>query len=264
MNVATTSTPQSERACYVYGVVPESTTAPKQAQGVGDPPAPVTLVRHHRVAALVSEIDPGRPLGTPDDLRAHARILNSVAAERTPVLPFRFGGVIRDQAAVADELLSPLEEKFAAALAELDDHTQFTVRGEYQEDHILREILADRPDIDRLREQTMDQSADAGYYQRIQLGEMIAQEIDARRRTDTQVLLDRLGPLAAAVAPGAPAAEQAVDVSFLVHRAKRSAFEAAAEELAKGWAGRIDVRLLGPLAPYDFVAGIVEQAEEVL
>lgn len=258
------STKRAERACYVYGVVPGSATTPKDAQGVGDPPAPVTLVRHRRVAALVSEIDPGRPLGTPDDLRAHARILNDVAAERTPVLPFRFGGVVHDESAVSDELLGPLEQRFAAALEDLEDHAQFTLRGEYQQEHILREILADRPDIARLREQTTGRPEDSGYYQRIQLGEMVSQELDARRGTDTEVLLDRLGPLAAAVASGTPAAEQAVDASFLVHQAKRSAFEAAVDDLARAWAGRIDLRLLGPLAPYDFVAGVVDQAEEVL
>ena len=64
-----------------------------------------------------------------------------------------------------------------------------------------------------------------------------------------------------ATACGSPAAEQAVDASFLVHRSERDVFEAAAMNVARDWADRIDLRLLGPLAPYDFAAAVVEQVE---
>lgn len=262
MNVSTApAATNEEHAWYVYGVVPATAPAPADVQGVGTPAAAVELVRHGRVAALVSEIDPREPLGTPDDLRAHARLLDSVAADSTPVLPFRFGGVVRDRQAVVEELLGPSEQAFTAALGELGDLVQFTVRGDYRQDQVLREILQERPDIVHLREQTRQMPADAGRPQQIQLGEMVADEIAARRAADGQALLDRLGPLAAATAGGSPTGEQAVDASFLVHRSERQAFETATEHLAREWAYRIDLRLLGPLAPYDFAAAVIEQVE---
>jgi hypothetical protein len=62
-----------------------------------------------------------------------------------------------------------------------------------------------------------------------------------------------LAPHATVVAERAPAgSEGAVHVSFLVGRTRRPEFERAAEELGKQWDGRIRLRLLGPLAPYDF------------
>lgn len=251
------------RACYVYGVVAESAPSPEpaQAQGVGTPPSPVTLVRHRRVAALVSEIDPDAPLGSPDDLRAHARVLDA-AAQRAPILPFRFGGVVRDVAAVTEELLGPHEERFAAALDDLDGRTQFAVRGTYRQDRILGEILAGRPDIAELNDQIKGMSAEAGRYRRIELGEKVSEEMAARGRADTAVLLERLAPLVEAVSAGQPSADLAVDASFLVDPARREEFEAGVEKLGREWAGRIDLRLLGPLAPYDFVSGLIEQAGE--
>ena len=250
-----------DHACYVYGVVPATAPAPVDVEGVGTPPAPVGLVRHGRVAALVSDVDPGEPLGTPDDLRAHARLLDSVAADSTPVLPFRFGGVVRDRQAVVEELLGPSEESFTAALGELSGLVQFTVRGDYRQDRVLREILPERPDIARLREQTQGMAADAGHPRQVQLGELVAQEIAARREDDGRALLDRLAPLAVATADGSPTGEQAVDASFLIHHSERPAFEAAADHIAREWAYRINLRLLGPLAAYDFVAAAVEQVE---
>lgn len=253
---------EAETAWYVYGVVPASASQPARTVGVGSPPAPVELVRRGEVAALVSEVDTGSALGTPEDLRAHARVLDAVAANSTPVLPFRFGGVVRDKQAVADELLAPAEQNLLGALEALGDLAQFTVRGGYRQDRILREILDQRPDIAGLREQIKDLPADAALPLRMQLGELVSQELDARRQADGQALLDTLAPLATATVSGTPDDEQAVDASFLVHPAERADFEAAAEDLAQAWAERIDLRLLGPLAPYDFAAGLMEQAEQ--
>jgi len=262
MNAPTApTTVDGDGACYVYGVVRADGPVPAHVPGVGSPPAPVALVRHGRVAALVSEIDTRAALGTPDDLRAHARLLDAVAATSTAVLPFRFGGVVRDRQAVVDDLLEPSEAAFTAALGELDDLVQFTVRGAYRPNRVLTEIVQERPDIARLREQTMGLPADAGHPQQLELGEMVAQEIASRREADSRTLLDRLASLTTATSAGTPSAEQAVDVSFLVHRTDRPLFEAAVDNIAREWADHIDLRLLGPLAPYDFAADIVEQVE---
>ena len=61
---------------------------------------------------------------------------------------------------------------------------------------------------------------------------------------------------------GTVAAEGLVNASFLVEDERRTAFEQAAEELAKYWNGRVRLRLLGPLAPYDFVADAMSPAKE--
>jgi hypothetical protein len=261
-NTATTDpTPAGSTACYVYGVVPATAPAPPGVLGVGTPPAPVELVRHGRIAALVSAVDPGEPLGTPDDLRAHARVLDALVANATPVLPFQFGGVVSDRQAVADDLLEPGEPGLVAALAELGDLVQFTVRGTYRQDQMLREILRDRSDIAALREHTKDLPAEAGMDHQMRLGEMISQELAARRQADSQALLDALAPFAAASVDAAPDDEQALGASFLVHPDEREDFDAGAEDLAGAWAERIDLRLLGPLAPYDFAAALVEHTE---
>jgi len=56
---------------YVYGIVP--------ADVEPDPDAEVDVVRHGRIAALVADVSLDRPLGTPDDLLNHERLLDAVA-----------------------------------------------------------------------------------------------------------------------------------------------------------------------------------------
>jgi hypothetical protein len=170
------------------------------------------------------------------------------------VLPFRFGTVLRDEQAVADELLAGGYDDFLTALDRLEGSAQFTLKARYVQDVVLREVLAEQPEAQRLREELNSMPEDAGYYRRIQLGQLMAEAIAAKRDSDS-VEIDRcLAPLAVAVAPDEPVAADAVaDVSFLVERERRQAFEQAAEDLARRWHGRIRMRLLGPIAPYAFV-----------
>ncbi len=253
--------PADERARYIYGIVPAGADA-TGLEGIGDPPEPVSLVRHGELAALVSTVPTDRPLGTPADLRGHARVLDTAAA-RGAVLPLRFGAVVRDTGAVADHLLAPHQEAFRGALADLHDTAQVTLRGTYRQERVLREVLADREDIARLRARVAAVPEAAAHYERLRLGELIAQEIAARRGEDTALALERLAPLAVSVHTqdaGTAVGDQAVGMSFLVDKNGWDAFEAEAESLARDWAGRIDMRLLGPLAPYDFATAAVADA----
>ncbi|PYC87598.1 gas vesicle protein [Streptomyces tateyamensis] len=248
-------------ACYVYGVVPAEAHAPRGVEGVGDPPSPVALVRHRQVAAVVSEIDLGRPLGTPGDLLAHSRVLDSLAAHRTAVLPFRFGALVRDRESVTAELLAPQQERFLAGLGDLAGHAQFSVRGSYRQDRVLRAIVDERPDIARLRDQVAALPEDAARLQRIQLGELVSQELTTLGAQDAELLMRTLAPLAARASSADATADRPVNASFLVPHSGWQEFERAAEELAADWDGWLELRLLGPLAPYDFASQVVDVQE---
>ncbi|MEU8824957.1 GvpL/GvpF family gas vesicle protein [Streptomyces sp. NPDC048636] len=255
----------NERACYVYGVVADDRDddVVKDLSAVGDREATVTLVRRGGQAAVVSEVPTGKPLGTPDDLRAHARVLDALAADGSPVLPFRFGTVVRDTDAVAGELLAEGHDDFDRALERLRGRSQFSLRARYVEDAVLREVLTEQPEARRLREQLQGLPEEAGYNERIQLGQLMMDAIAAKREVDALEVTRRLGPLALASATSEPSsAEGLVNAAFLVEDARRADFERAAEELAAHWRDRVQLRLLGPLAPYDFVADALGDGQE--
>jgi hypothetical protein len=244
----------NSRGWYVYGIVPGDVELDPETRGVGDPPAKVDLVRSGDLAALVSEVDKDQPLGRPEDLMAHQQLLDAAAPE-APVLPLRFGAVLSDKDAVASELLDANHDDFAAALSELEGRVQFVVKGRYEEDAVLKEVLAENPEADDLREQIRAHGdEDATRDLRIQLGEMISEAITAKREADTRKVGDALEPVAVASNVREPSHERdAANVAVLVETAKQDDLERAVSELAKEWEGRVDVRLLGPMAPYDFV-----------
>lgn len=240
-------------ACYVYGIVPSATRLPEGLVGVGAPAGQVRVIPHDGIAALVSEFDETRPLGTRDDLLAHETVLDTVALN-DPTLPMRFGAVLEDTDAVVEELLAAHHGHFADVLADLEGHVQYTVKARYVEQVVLREVLAEEPEVVRLRESTQQVPEDAGYYDRIRLGELVVKALARKRDVDGQILVDALAPQAAAVSEHGPGDEKDMaTVAFLVQHTDRAVFEDAVEDLARDWDGRARLRLLGPLAPYDFV-----------
>jgi Gas vesicle synthesis protein GvpL/GvpF len=244
---------EPQRGCYVYGIVPHDVEPVPGAEGVGDPPARVQVVRHGGVAALVSEIDLAHPLGQPEDLRAHQELLDGTAAVAA-VLPFRFGAVMADAQAVAEELLAPHEQQFATALAALEGRAEYVIKGRYAEQAVLREVLADNPRAARLREQIRRiENQTATRNLRIQLGALISQAIAAKRTADTQALRDVLAGHVVATSVREPTHEMdAAHLAVLAETARQGELENAISQLTRHWQDRITLRLLGPMAPYDF------------
>jgi hypothetical protein len=237
--------------CYVYGIVPAGTRLPRGLMGTGG--GRVRLIRHGGLAGVVSEIPAAGALGSREDLLAHESVVASLAA-RTTMLPLRFSAVVTTADAVANEMLEPYYDWFTGILADLEGRAEFSVSGTYVQDTVLREVLAEEPEVMRLRESLRGMPEDTGYYERVRLGELIVHALDAKREVDTEDLVQTLAQYAVAVAPRPPVNEDtAADAAFLVADDDRANFRKAVDELGYRWAGRIKLRLLGPLAPYDFV-----------
>jgi hypothetical protein len=240
-------------AIYVYGIVPGDVSVEKDAEGIGDPPAKVEVIREGEIAALVSTVATDSPMGKPEDLQAHARLLDGTASV-APVLPLRFGAVMTDAEAVTSELLKEHHDEFASALSELEGHAEYIIKGRYDEKAILSEVLSESDQARELRQAIGDKSEDASRDARIALGELVTKALEAKRDADTKAVVDEIGDLARQVNPRPPTHElDAVHVALLAEVDRQSDLEATIEKLTENWGDRVHLRLLGPLAAYDFV-----------
>lgn len=245
----------THRGSYVYGIVPAGVRIPDGLEPIpyGDEAGQLGLVTEGRLAAVVSDVAADRPLGTRRDLMAHEAVLNAIAQE-TPVLPMRFGAVVTDDDAVAEELLAPHQDYFVRALEQLEGHVEFRLRGDYDQDAVLTRIVQADPRIQQLREKIAGVDEDASYYDRIRLGEAISQAMDELRKEDAQACVDAISKFAVATEVKEAGGENgAVHLAFLVHRDHRSDFERAVDDLGDAWAGWIELRLIGPTAAFDFL-----------
>ncbi|WP_200210746.1 GvpL/GvpF family gas vesicle protein [Micromonospora coerulea] len=241
-----------ETGLFIYGIVPSDVEPTPDAEGVGSPAGEVVAIRYDDLAALVSEVGLEEPMGRPADLTAYETLLDGTAAV-APVLPVRFGTVVTGPDAVED-LLAAHRDEFAAALAELEDRLQYTVHGRFDERAMLGGFLAENPDAAALAQQVRGRPEAESREQRIRLGEMISQGVELRREAENAALIDALTPYAVAHVARPPSSElDAVNVAFLVAGDAEEDFIRTVEDFAEQRRELIRMRLLGPLAAYDFV-----------
>lgn len=247
------TTSQADSAVYVYGIVPGDVEVQKSAKGIGDPPATVEVVHEGDIAALVSVITIDHALGTPEDLQAHAKLLDGTAGV-APVLPLRFGAVMTDEDAVAAELLRDHHDEFSQALKALEGQAEYIVKGRYDDQAFLTRLLSESDEARQLADDIRDKSEDASRNSRIALGELIANTIEAMRNTDTNTVIDEIEGIVSQVNPREPTHEwDAVHVAVLCEVERQGELEEVVDRMNENANGLMKLRLLGPVAAYDFV-----------
>jgi hypothetical protein len=189
---------------------------------------------------------------TRENLAAHADVLTEAVRTAT-VLPARFGFVLPDDDAVRSELLRARREELERLLVRFRGKVELNVRAFYEEDVVLREVVAANEPIAQLSAKTRSMPEAASYYDRIRLGQLVAEAVEQRRAADEKAIVDRLTPLAADVRKASPLPERMVtNASFLVERGRVEEFDAVAAALAEAEASRIRFKYVGPLAPHTF------------
>jgi Gas vesicle synthesis protein GvpL/GvpF len=242
--------PQAEYASvYVYGVLADADQARISVGGVEG--AEIRTVAHAGLAALVSTLH-ADALAAARELRAHWRVLEE-ASQTATVLPVRFGTVMEGDAAVRERLLEPNAEALTELLGYLAGRVQLNVKGNYDEERLLREVVESSPPIADLRERIRKLPEAASYYDRIRMGEVVAAEVARRREQDEALALGRLQPVAV-TARAEPVSSQdgAFNLAFLVEGEAVDEFSEAVGRLREQLGERITLRYVGPLPPYSF------------
>ncbi|MEV7468362.1 GvpL/GvpF family gas vesicle protein [Streptomyces kronopolitis] len=216
--------------------------------GVGDPAAELRTVRTKQLSAVVSDA-PADLRAKRRDLLAHQNVQERLLADG-PALPMRFGLVGPDDAQVAS-VLEEQRDAYAERLKEIDGCLEYNLKVARDEDDLLREVMAESADIRRLNERTRDNPA--AHDDRLALGELVSQQVQARQDRMGTELVDRLTPAAERTALADPTKTHFLNVSFLVKREKAGAFSEAVHQEAEQRGEAYSFHLNGPLPPYSFV-----------
>jgi hypothetical protein len=241
----------SDAPKYVYGVVRASPKGRLKSKGING--KPIRIISTQGLGALTSDVSEEPVEAGRDELLTHSRVLES-ALERGTVLPMRFGVVMPDEGAVRSELLDAHRDELEAQLTEMAGKSEMNVKAIYDEGAVLSEVLAENPDIARVRESLQGQSEDGTYYQRIELGERIVGALEEKRAGDEHLIVERLAGHALALEVAPPMHERmAVNASFLVASEAMAAFDTALDEIAAENAERLRFKATGPLPPHSFV-----------
>jgi hypothetical protein len=250
---AATSRIDESSAAYVYGVVRGGDMPSIEAEGVGG--SVVRQVERDGLAALVSSVPKQGLRVKRRDLHRHLRVIEEAFAATT-ILPCPFGTVVASTESVEHDLLLSRRDELLSAVERLEGKVQMNVKATYAEPELLRQVVEGNPEIAHLRERTK-QLGDAGYYDRLRLGELVAAALAGRRRQDAERLLPELAQSAAEVVADDEEAA-VVKGSFLVSLRELGRFDATLEAVARREQPLIRFEVIGPLPPTAFASAYDE------
>jgi len=115
---------RSDTIFYVYAVTDRAARGPLRVRGLAR--EPLRFVRCGPVTAVVGECA-ARPPIDERHLRAHAAAVRRLGRVLDPLLPARYGGVVRDRCALVDAL-APRGRALRRALREVRGREQMTLR----------------------------------------------------------------------------------------------------------------------------------------
>lgn len=240
---------QAAQFVYVYGVGAAGEASALSVRGVED--GEIRTVEHAGLVALVSPVS-GGPLTAAREVRSHWRVLEEASAAAT-LLPVRFGTVLEGEQAVRERLLGPNAERLEQLLRELAGHVQLAVRAEYDEKLLMRDVVRGSPAVGELRERIRTLPDEAGYYERIRLGELVAGEVARRRSEDTGIAIELLEPVVAALKEEELRhPNSAFNLALLVRRDAQEVVGREVARLGERLGDRVALRFVGPLPPYSF------------
>jgi Gas vesicle synthesis protein GvpL/GvpF len=250
-------TPPSNTGTYIYCVaraqpLEKNGSSLFATSGVGGRDK-VRILTYDDLAAVVSDAPQDDYDITRENLLAHQRVITQ-AMTRSDVLPVSFGMVADSDQQVQEQLLYGAADELHRSLAEVQGCIELELKVLWNEEQLYSEIVAEHDDIRSLRDSLAGQPPEATYYERIQLGELVAAAIQRKSDAEAASLLDALEPLAVETRVNDNLGDMMLlNVAFLVDKSQEQAFDAKVQALGEACAGRQIFQYVGPLPPYNFV-----------
>jgi len=256
----------AELGKYLYCIIacPEPRTFDGLAIGQRERDGLIYTVCHKGLGVVVSDSPQKQYESTRHNMMAHQKALEMVMREFT-LLPVRFG-TVTDSASPAQsiqKLLSSRCEEFQRHLKEMEGKVELGLKAFWRDEKaIFEEILAENPDIRRLRNSLADKPPQVIRFDGISLGQMVKEALGRKRTQEAASILSPLRAIALRINESQTSVDRmVVNAAFLVDLGQEQAFDQAIKQLDEKLGNRIVFKYIGPVPPYNFVNIVVNWDE---
>jgi hypothetical protein len=232
---------------YVYCVIPSKS---KQNFGaIGIKGEEVYTINYKGMAAVVSNATENR-YEVLDEGITHQKVVE-VVKSKFCLVPMAFGQVSTD--ADVKTFLSKSYYRLKGILDKLDGKDELGLKVTWKMDAILREIVASNDRIRILNKQISSKPKDSTYQLRIELGKMVAAELERRGKQITSEIHKRLSPISVDSKENKPLSDEMIlNAAFLVECAREDEFDAMVNTIEDEYGEKVNMKyVISP--PYNFV-----------
>ena len=239
---------------YIYGIIRHSEPLDYGPIGIGKRDDRVYSINFKDISAIISnspviQYEPRRV-----NLIAHEKVLEEIMKQFT-VLPVRFSTISEnDNDSGILRILEKDYKKFDEMLSKMEGKKELGLKALAQETAIYKNIVEKYDNIRTMRAKLMNLPADKTHYQRMKIGEMVAEALKKETENYKNIILDILSPLADDVKINDNYGELMIlNVAFLIKNTSEPGFDKAVNDLDEKYGHLMTFKYVGTLPPYNFV-----------
>ena len=239
---------------YIYGIIRHSGPSTFGQIGMGARSDLVYGINFRDISAIVSNSPIIQYEARRVNMITHSKVLEEVM-KRFTVLPVRFSTISEhnDDAGIL-RILEKDYKKFDNLLSKMEGKKELGLKVLAQETAIYESIIEKHDEIKSLRGKLMNLSADKTHYQRMKIGEMVAEALKKETEDYKNIILDVLNPLADDVKINDNYGELMIlNAAFLIKNTSEPAFDKAVNDLDEKYGRLMTFKYVGTLPPYNFV-----------
>ncbi|UOQ46547.1 GvpL/GvpF family gas vesicle protein [Halobacillus salinarum] len=243
---------EQETGVYIFCVI--QTEEPKDFGKITfDGKERETFTIHYEDAAMVAAEVPMKIYHpNKDNILVHQEVISAVMGNEETVVPISFGNVFQSKEDV-EVLLKNLYPQLAKLFPEIRNKIELGLKVVGKRDW-LKEKVAKQPGVQEQQETVSQKSKEAGYFDRIKLGEMAQNFFISLQKDLEKAIHLPLTDLAESAKANEPIGEKMlINGSYLIDRDKESQFDEKVNELHEEWKDRVDFKYTGPWPAYNFI-----------
>lgn len=239
---------------YIYGIIRHASPLDYGPIGIGKRADVVNAINFKDISAIVSNSPVMIYEARRVNMVAHEKVLEEVMKSFT-VLPVRFSTISEhDDESGIMRILEKEYGKFSDLLTKMEGKKELGLKVLAQEAPIYESILEKYDEIRTLRGKLLNLPADKTHYQRMKIGEMVAEALKKETENYKNIILDTLKPLADDIKINDNYGEMMIlNSAFLIKNTSEPAFDTAVNELDEKYGHLMTFKYVGTLPPYNFV-----------
>lgn len=239
---------------YIYGIIRHSAPIEYGQMGIGNRADMVYGINYKNITAIVSNSPIIQYEARRVNMMAHEKVLEEVM-KRFTVLPVRFSTISEhnDDSGIL-KILEKDFEKFDNLLTKMEGKKELGLKILAHDAAIYESIIEKHDDIRLLRSKLINLPVDKTHYQRMKIGEMVAEALKKEIANYKNIVLDVLNPLADDVKINDNYGEMMIlNAAFLINNISEPEFDKAVYDLDEKYGKIMTFKYVGTLPLYNFV-----------
>ena len=244
---------------YIYGIIRHSMPIEYGPIGIGKRADMVYGINYKDISAIVSNSPIIQYEARRINMTTHEKVLEEIMKQFT-VLPVRFSTISEhnDNAGIL-RILENDYGKFSDLLTKMDGKKELGLKVLANEEALYAGIVEKYEEIKSLRAKLMNLPVDKTHYQRMKIGEMVAEALKKETGNYKDIILSALTPLSEDSKVNDNYGEMMIlNAAFLIKNIKEPEFDQAVFDLDAKFGHLMTFKYVGTLPPYNFVNLVIK------